>query len=151
MVSVNPDTKLDGDWSAGSVCAEPCIRACSHIHDWQLAGVSVWPLVGRINGREGCEADGGTTPSTGYNGNEDQGQMSLPGVPMAMGVSDVTGGAATEPHYETTSPLFDRVTVTLDPRYYPGRSFTITTSNNVRGTVHFQSASLNGQPITGRF
>lgn len=58
MVSLGPDTKLDGDWGAGSVYAEPCIRACSPIHDWQLAGVPAWPLVGRINGREGYEADG---------------------------------------------------------------------------------------------
>jgi len=97
------------------------------------------------------EAYGGTTPSTGYNGDEDQGQMGGLGVLMAMGLFDVTGGAGTEPRYEITSPLFDRVTVTLDPRYYPGRAFTITTSNNVPGNVYIQSASLNGEPITGRF
>ena len=73
------------------------------------------------------------------------------GVLMAMGLFDVTGGAATEPRYEITSPLFDRVTVTLDPRYYPGRTFTITTSNNGPGHVYIQAASLNGRPITGRF
>jgi predicted alpha-1,2-mannosidase len=97
------------------------------------------------------EAYGGTTPSTGYNGDEDQGQMGGLGVLMAMGLFDVTGGAATEPRYEITSPLFDRVTVTLDPRYYPGRTFTITTSDNAPGNVYIQSASLNGEPITGRF
>jgi len=97
------------------------------------------------------EAYGGTTPSTGYNGDEDQGQMGGLGVLMAMGLFDVTGGAATEPRYEITSPLFDRVTVTLDPRYYPGRTFTITTTNNAPGNVYIQSASLNGQPVTGRF
>jgi predicted alpha-1,2-mannosidase len=97
------------------------------------------------------EAYGGTTPSSGYNGDEDQGQMGGLGVLMAMGLFDVTGGAATEPRYEITSPLFDRVTVTLDPRYYPGRTFTITTSNNGPGHVYIQAASLNGRPITGRF
>ncbi|MCX6549986.1 MAG: glycoside hydrolase family 92 protein [Acidobacteria bacterium] len=50
-----------------------------------------------------------------------------------------------------TSPLFDKVTVTLDPRYYPGRTFTITASNNLPGNVYIKSASLNGEPITGRF
>ena len=68
------------------------------------------------------EAYGGTTPFSGYNGDEDQGQMGGLGVLMAMGLFDVTGGAGTEPRYEITSPLFDRVTVTLDPRYYPGRT-----------------------------
>ena len=97
------------------------------------------------------EAYGGITPSTGYNGDEDQGQMGGLGVLMAMGLFDVTGGAGTEPRYEITSPLFDRATVTLDPRYYPGRTFTITTSNNRPENIYIQSASLNGEPITGRF
>ena len=35
---------------------EPYIRAFSHIHDWQLAGVPVMPIVGRMNGHEGYEA-----------------------------------------------------------------------------------------------
>jgi putative alpha-1,2-mannosidase len=73
------------------------------------------------------------------------------GVLMAMGLFDVTGGAATEPRYEITSPLFDRIRVTLDPRYYPGRTFTITTSNNRPENIYIQSAALNGKPITDRF
>jgi predicted alpha-1,2-mannosidase len=97
------------------------------------------------------EAYGGTTPFDGYNGDEDQGQMGGIGVLMAMGLFDVTGGAGTEPRYEITSPLFDRVTVTLDPRYYPGRRFTITTRDNAPGNVYIQSASLNGQPLNDRF
>ena len=56
MVSLSPDTKLDGDWGAGYIYVEPYIRAFSHIHDWQLAGVPVMPIVGRMNGHEGYEA-----------------------------------------------------------------------------------------------
>ena len=56
MVSLSPDTRLEGDWGAGYIYVEPYIRAFSHIHDWQLAGVPVMPVVGRMNGHEGYEA-----------------------------------------------------------------------------------------------
>jgi predicted alpha-1,2-mannosidase len=97
------------------------------------------------------EAYGGTTPFAGYNGDEDQGQMGGLGVLMAMGLFDVTGGAGTDPRYEITSPIFDRITVALDPRYYPGRSFTIRTTNNAPGNVYIQSATWNGRPLVDRF
>ena len=76
------------------------------------------------------EAYGDATPFGGYNGDEDQGQMGGLGVLMAIGLFDVTGGAGTEPRYEITSPIFDRVTVALDPRYYAGGRFTIVTRGN---------------------
>ncbi|MBI4890521.1 MAG: glycoside hydrolase family 92 protein [Acidobacteria bacterium] len=97
------------------------------------------------------ESYGAITPFAGYNGDEDQGQMGGIGVLMAMGLFDVTGGAGTEPRYELTSPLFDRITVTLDPRYAKGRQFTITTRNNESGNIYIQSAKLNGKPLSGRF
>jgi predicted alpha-1,2-mannosidase len=97
------------------------------------------------------EAYGGITPDSGYNGDEDQGQMGGLGVLMAIGLFDVTGGAGREPRYELTSPLFDRVSITLDPRYYSGGTFTIVTRGQGPGHVYIQSASLNGKPIEGRF
>ena len=56
MVSLSPDTKVEGDWGAGYIYAEPYISTFSHVHDWQLAGVPVMPIVGRMNGHEGYEA-----------------------------------------------------------------------------------------------
>ncbi len=97
------------------------------------------------------ESYGGITPFAGYNGDEDQGQMGALGVLMAMGLFDVTGGAGTEPRYELTSPIFDRIDVTLDPRYAKGKTFTITTRNNESGNVYIQSVKLNGKALTGRF
>lgn len=97
------------------------------------------------------EVFGDTSPYGGYNGDEDQGQMGALGVLMAIGLFDVQGGAAVEPRYEITSPLFDRVTITLDPRYYTGKMFTIETRGNKPGNVYIQSARLNGKPIEGRF
>ncbi len=90
---------------------------------------------------------GGTTPDAGYRGDEDQGQAGGLGVMMAIGLFQLRGGAATEPIYEVTSPLFDRVTIHLDPRYYPGGRFEIATENNSPQNMYIQSAALDGRPL----
>ena len=80
----------------------------------------------------------------GLCGNEDVGQMSAWYILSAMGfhpVSPVDGV------YVIGSPLFDRVTVRLDPRYYPGGAFTVVARNNSAQNVYVQSAKLNGQPL----
>ncbi|MEN8230534.1 MAG: GH92 family glycosyl hydrolase [Bacteroidota bacterium] len=88
---------------------------------------------------------GGITPYTGYNGDEDQGQMGALGVLMAMGLFSVDGGAAAEPLYEITSPIFDQITIHLNPRYYSGKKFEIVTLNNSAENKYIQSAKLNGK------
>lgn len=93
------------------------------------------------------EVFGDITPYGGYNGDEDQGQMGALGVLMAIGLFDVQGGAATDPQYEITSPVFDKITIKLDNRYYPGRQFVITTRNNSPENVYIQSACLNGRQL----
>jgi len=94
---------------------------------------------------------GAITPYAGYNGDEDQGQMGALSALMAIGLFDVEGGANVQPKYEITSPIFDRVTIQLDPRYYPGKVFTIVTRQNLPGNVYIQSARLNGKSIEHRF
>ncbi|MEN8230776.1 MAG: GH92 family glycosyl hydrolase [Bacteroidota bacterium] len=89
------------------------------------------------------KAFGGITPYSGYNGDEDQGQMGALGVLMAIGLFSVDGGAAVEPVYEITSPVFDRIIIHLDPRYYPGGKFEIVTRNNSPENMYIQSARLN--------
>jgi putative alpha-1,2-mannosidase len=97
------------------------------------------------------EVFGDITPYGGYNGDEDQGQMGALGVLMAMGLFDMQGGAAVEPRYEITTPLFDTVTIALDARYYPGKEFVIRTRNQKPGNVYIQSATLNGKALNDRF
>ena len=93
------------------------------------------------------QAYGDTTPAGGYNGDEDQGQLGALDVLMAIGLFDVEGGAALNPTYQITSPIFDRVTIRLNQNYFPGRQFTITTRNNSAANVYIQSARLNGQSL----
>jgi len=90
---------------------------------------------------------GGTTPDAGYRGDEDQGQAGGLGVMMAIGLFQVRGGAAVEPVYEITSPVFDRVTIHLDPRFYPGKKFTIVARNNTAENRYIQSARLDGKAL----
>ena len=90
---------------------------------------------------------GGTTPTSGYRGDEDQGQAGGLGVLMAIGLFQMRGGAALEPVYEITSPVFDRVTIHLDRRYYPGGRFDIIARNNSKQNQYIQSAKLDGEPL----
>jgi predicted alpha-1,2-mannosidase len=93
------------------------------------------------------ETFGDTSPHGGYNGDEDQGQMGALGVLMSIGLFDVSGGAAVRPHYEITTPLFDKIEITLDRKYFPGKKFTIKTRNNTPQNIYIQSATLNGKTL----
>lgn len=87
---------------------------------------------------------GDVTPFGGYKDDEDQGQMGALGVLMAIGLFEVDGGAAAKPVYEMTTPIFDKVTIHLDNRYYSGQTFEIITENNSEKNMYIQSAKLNG-------
>ncbi|WP_373518344.1 GH92 family glycosyl hydrolase [Pricia sp.] len=88
---------------------------------------------------------GGTDPHSGYNGDEDQGQLGALGVLMGIGLFQVDGGAGIDSGYEITSPIFDQVTINLNQAYYPGKNFVISTENNTSENNYIQSATLNGK------
>ena len=85
----------------------------------------------------------GTGPY-GLCGNDDVGQMSAWYVMSALGLHPVNPAGGV---YVLTSPLFPKATLRLDPKYYPGGSFTITAENVSQENVYVQSASLNGRPL----
>ncbi len=88
---------------------------------------------------------GETTPYGGYNGDEDQGQMGALGVLMAIGIFQMDGGVSINSPYEITSPIFDRIEISLNPAYYPEKKFVISTKNNSAENMYIQSAKLNGE------
>lgn len=90
----------------------------------------------------------GLGPEDGWPGDEDQGQMGGWYVMSSMGLFQMRGGAEADPVYELGSPIFDKVTIELDPDYYPGGNFTITTVNNSKSNLYIQSAKLDGKPLT---
>lgn len=89
----------------------------------------------------------GTGPIDGYPGDEDQGQMGSWYVMSAIGLFQMDGGASTEPVYELSGPLFEKVTILLDQDYYQGSEFVIEAKNSSSKNRYIQSATLNGKPL----
>ncbi|WPX40411.1 GH92 family glycosyl hydrolase [Akkermansia sp. N21116] len=81
----------------------------------------------------------------GLVGNEDVGQMSAWYVLAAMGIHPICPG---DTRYEITSPVFEQITIKLDPRYAKGKEFVIKANHNNRKNIYIQSARLNGKPWT---
>ena len=86
-------------------------------------------------------------PQHGYSGDEDQGLMGALSVLMKMGLFEMKGGADIQPTYDLSSPIFDQITIHLDPDYYPGGNFTIKTQSNSPENKYIQSVKLNGKPL----
>ena len=89
----------------------------------------------------------GTDPVDGYHGDEDQGQMGAWYVMSAMGLFQMDGGAAVEPVYELSGPIFEKITIQLDQDYYEGKEFVIEAKNSSSKNRYIQSASLNGEEL----
>ncbi|HEX5552159.1 MAG TPA: GH92 family glycosyl hydrolase [Chitinophagaceae bacterium] len=91
----------------------------------------------------------GVTPlhGYGYGQDEDQGQLGAWYVLAALGLFDVQGGVAGNPVMQITTPIFDSITIHLDPRYYPGKEIEILTDGNNKQNVYIQSARFNGRKL----
>ena len=89
----------------------------------------------------------GISPQKGYSGDEDQGLMGSLAVLLKIGLFSTNGGTSEMPFYEITSPIFDKITIHLNNKYYPGKEFVIETKNNDPQNCYIQSASLNGKPL----
>ena len=119
---------------------------CSNAHVFSHAGKPWLTQYWVRKVRE--QAYGGTTPDLGYGGHdEDQGQMGGVSALMSIGLFSLHGNVNSEPVYEITSPIFDKITIDLDPRYYTGESFIIETENNSKENMYIQQAYLNGKPL----
>jgi predicted alpha-1,2-mannosidase len=90
----------------------------------------------------------GVTPYHGWLGDEDEGQMGAWFVMAAMGLFETNGGTDVKPFYEIGSPLFEKITIQLDPKYYKGKTFTIIAKGTSEVNQYVQSAQLDGKPLT---
>jgi len=93
------------------------------------------------------EVFSGLSPSTGYNGDEDQGLMGSLAVLMKIGLFQMNGGTEENPKYQIGSPIFDKITIKLNPDFYSGGTFEIQTKNNSSENVYFTRALSNGVPL----
>ncbi|WP_114751505.1 GH92 family glycosyl hydrolase [Pleomorphovibrio marinus] len=49
MVNLSPDTQVDGAWNSGYRYDTDTVKGFSHVHAWQMSGVSVMPLAFKGN------------------------------------------------------------------------------------------------------
>jgi predicted alpha-1,2-mannosidase len=88
----------------------------------------------------------GNAPTDSYGGDEDQGIMAAWNVLVSIGL--FSAKSVTDGLYQITTPVFDRITVALNPRYAPGQSLTIIAQGNDPHTTRFiRSAAWNGTPL----
>ncbi|WP_245576478.1 GH92 family glycosyl hydrolase [Flexithrix dorotheae] len=93
----------------------------------------------------------GLSPSTGYNGDEDQGLMGSLAVLMKIGLFQMNGGVDENPEYQIGSPAFDKITIDLNPDYYSNATFIIESIHNSQENVYVESVQLNDQAVEGFF
>lgn len=80
----------------------------------------------------------------GVCGNDDCGQISAWFVFSALGLYPVNPASGV---YVIGSPLVEKATIQLDPKYYKGGSFTVIAHNVSRQNGYIKSAKLNGQNL----
>ena len=61
----------------------------------------------------------------------------------ASGIHPVCPG---DNRFEITSPVFKKVTFSLDPKYASGKEFSIEAHGNSAENIYIQKAELNGKP-----
>ena len=59
----------------------------------------------------------------------------------------MNGGTEANPQYQIGSPIFDQITLQLNPKYYPGKSITIKTIGNSDKNRYILSADFNGKKL----
>ncbi len=80
----------------------------------------------------------------GYGQDEDQGQLGAWYVMSALGLFDVKGLTAINPEFQIGAPLFDKVTIRLNKKYYSGDQFIIEAKRSSDKDFYIQSVLLNG-------
>ncbi|WP_199734955.1 GH92 family glycosyl hydrolase [Cellulomonas sp. PhB143] len=80
----------------------------------------------------------------GVTGNDDLGTMSAWHVLSSLGVYPIVPGTD---QWGLTTPLFDDVTITLDPAYYPTGSLHVTAPGTSQDSRYTQSVSLGGSGL----
>jgi predicted alpha-1,2-mannosidase len=133
---INSFSGIDKQYNHGN---QPCL------HNSWLYNYSGKPWLTQKWTRAICDEFYGTEPLRGYGvgQDEDQGQLGSWFVMAALGLFDVQGHAAINPTFQFGSPLFKKVTIQLDPKYYPGKKLVIETRKNDKQSPYIQSASFN--------
>jgi putative alpha-1,2-mannosidase len=82
----------------------------------------------------------------GLPGNDDTGTMSAWLIYSMMGIYPISPG---EPFYTITTPMFDKITIELDSKYYKGKQLIIEKIGNSESRI--QKIKRNGKTHKGYF
>ncbi|MEP3210257.1 MAG: GH92 family glycosyl hydrolase [Maribacter sp.] len=85
----------------------------------------------------------GLSPSTGYNGDEDQGLMGSLAVLMKLGLFQMNGGTEDNPKYELGSSLFPKAVLRLPN----GNTLQINAQQAATNHYYIQDIQFNGRPV----
>lgn len=126
---------------------QPCL------HDAWLFNYSGKPWLTQKWTRKICDEFYGTEPLHGYGigQDEDQGQLGAWYVMVSMGLFDVQGHTSSRPSFQFGSPMFKKITIQLDPKYYKGKELIIITKNQGQNNPYIQSVIWNGKSITNNW
>lgn len=83
----------------------------------------------------------------GFGQDEDQGQLGAWFVLAGIGLFDVKGLTEINPSMQIGSPLFDEITIKLNPDYYKGKEFKIKTNNNSKENIYVERMRLNNSEL----
>ena len=86
-----------------------------------------------------------TDKPDGIPGNEDTGTMSSWAIFSMMGLYPDNPGS---PYYTLTTPVFDKVTLHLDPRFYPNGDITITTDRKSADQTYIKEMTIGGKKLS---
>ena len=87
-----------------------------------------------------------TTRPDGIPGNEDTGTMSAWAIFSMIGLDPDNPG---DPSYTLTTPVFDKVTLHLDPKFYPNGDITIETDRTSPSQQYIKSITIGGKKLNG--
>ena len=135
LLSAIPDlTGLIGQYCHGN---EPC----HHMAYLYACANQPWKTQQRVRQTMSLLYD---NTRDGLPGNDDCGQISAWYVWSAMGLYPVDPASG---QYIIGSPVLDRATIHLDPKYATGKTFTVIARNNSPNNIYIVSATLNGKPL----
>jgi len=80
---------------------------------------------------------------------DDPAQSAALYVMSAIGLFQTDGGISATPFYEIGSPVFEKVIIRLDEKYFPGDEFIIEARNSSPGKSFISKATLNGEVLEG--
>jgi predicted alpha-1,2-mannosidase len=89
------------------------------------------------------ETFSGLSTNTGYNGDEDQGLMGSLNVLLKIGLFQMNGGTDENPEYQIGSPIFNKISIALHPKYYTGKKFVINAPKNSAENIYVNQKTFN--------